>query len=54
MRYRYGESVYNIKIVNKTGKNSGTISIKLNGDELENKEIILQNNGGVYNVEAEI
>ena len=54
IRYKYGESIYNIKVVNKSSKKNEIKSIKLNGNEIESKEIILQNNGGVYNVEVEI
>ena len=54
IRYRYGESIYNIKVVNKSGKKNEDRSIKLNGNEIESKEIILQNDGGIYNVEVEI
>ena len=54
IRYKYGESIYNIKVVNKSSKENEIKSIKLNGNEIESKEIILQNNGGVYNVEVEI
>ena len=54
IRYKYGESIYNIKVINKSGKKDGIQVIKINGNALENKEIILQNDGGIYNVEVEI
>ena len=54
IRYKYGESIYNIKVVNNSGKKNEDRSIKLNGNEIESKEIILQNDGGIYNVEVEI
>ena len=54
IRYKYGESIYNIKVVNKSSKKNEIKSIKLNGNEIESKEIILQNDGGIYNVEVEI
>ena len=53
IRYRYVDSIYNIKVANKSGKKNGIISLKINGKQLDNKVIILQNTG-LYNIEVEI
>ena len=50
IRYKYGNSIYNIKVTNiKEGKEK----LKINGNEIEGNEIILKNDGGIYNVEVE-
>ena len=51
IKYRYGDSIYNIKVINK---NSETHSYRINGNKIENNEIILNKNGGIYNIEVEI
>ena len=52
IRYKFGESIYNIKISNPNHKNTGISSMKLNGEDVETKEIKLVKTGGIYNVEA--
>ena len=52
-RYKYGESIYNIKFSNPTGKNTGVTKINLNGTEIENS-ILLDKTGKIYNVEVEM
>ena len=37
LRYKYGNSVYNIKIKNPYGKNTGITNIYINGKKTENK-----------------
>ena len=54
IRYKYENSIYNIKVINKNGKNIGISKIYLNGIKLENNEIILDGTGKIFNVEAEI
>lgn len=54
IRYKYGESVYNIKVINRSGKCGEIQSVKINGEEQKSKEILLENSGGVYAVEVEI
>ena len=50
IRYKYGNSIYNIKVTNiKEGKQK----LKINGNEIEGNEIIMKNDGGIYNVEVE-
>lgn len=51
IRYRYGNSIYNIKVF-KNGKENK--KVYLDGKQIENNEIILYENGGVYAVEVEI
>lgn len=52
INYKYGTSIYNIKIKNPNGKNTGVEKFILNGNEIEEKEIKLQDNGKVYDIEV--
>ncbi len=52
IRYKFGNSIYNIKVVNKNL--NGNKRIRIDGSEIEEDEIILQDNGGIYSVEVEI
>ena len=52
IRYKYGNSIYNIKVVNKNL--NGGKKIRIDGREIEGDEIILQDNGGIYSVEVEV
>ena len=52
IKYKYGNSIYNIKVVNKNL--NGNKKIRIDGREIEGDEIILQDNGGIYSVEVEI
>lgn len=51
LRYKYGESIYNIKVKNPNSKNTGIDKFYLNGNEIQEKKIKLQNDGRVYEVE---
>ena len=51
IRYKYGNSIYNIKVNNLNNKCSGIEKMLLNGEKVENKKIYLQDDGKVYNVE---
>ena len=53
IRYKFGESIYNIKIRNFSGNNHGVSKVILDGVEVENK-IVLDGSGKVYNVEVEM
>ena len=53
VRYRYGESIYNIRVLNKNGKNTGVTKINLDGTEVENN-IRLDGAGKIFNVEVEM
>lgn len=50
IRFKFGESIYNIKVVNKNRKNTGVEKVILNGDEVTN-EIKLDDSGKIFNVE---
>lgn len=53
IKYKYGNSIYNIKVTNINRKNTGVNKILLNGQETIN-EIRLDENGKIYNIEVEI
>lgn len=53
MRYKFGESIYNIKIKNPNRKNRGISKVSLDGVEVENS-IILDGSGKIFNVEVEM
>ena len=52
IRYKYRNSIYNIKVENKNL--NGNKRIRIDGKEIEGDEIILQDNGGIYSVEVEV
>ena len=51
IKYKFGNSIYNINIKNPDGKNTGISKVFVNGVEHENK-IILDGSGKVFNVEV--
>jgi len=51
IRYRYDTSIYNIKVSNPNGKTTGVERFILNGKEIEEKEVKLDNDGATYNIE---
>lgn len=51
IRYRFKNSIYNIKVKNENAKNTGVEEVYLNGQEIIKKEIILNGEGGIYNIE---
>ena len=53
IRYKFGESVYNIKVKNLNRKNNGVSKVTLDGVEIENK-IVLNSSGKIFNVEVEM
>ena len=52
IRYKFENSVYNIKVKNPNEKNTGVEKLLLNGEEVESKEIKLIDNGSVNEVEV--
>lgn len=52
IRYKYNESIYNIKVFNKNGKNTGVEKIIIDNKELNDDKIRLNFAGGVYEVEV--
>ena len=53
VRYKYGSSVYNIKVINRFKTNTVN-TIKINGSKQEEKQIRLIDNNKIYDVEIEI
>ena len=52
IKYKFGESIYNIKVRNQNGKNStGVEKFILNGKDIEDKRIKLDKNGGIFEIE---
>ena len=51
IKYKFGESIYNIKVKNPNRKNTGVTSVYINGAESENK-ISLDGSGKIFNVEV--
>lgn len=51
IKYKYGNSIYNIKIMRKNMKEK---KVYLDGKELESNEISLNGNGGIYGIEVKI
>ena len=54
IRYKYGTSIYNIRVTNANGKTMGVEKLMLNGEVVKDKEVRLEDNGEIYNVEVEI
>lgn len=54
IRYKYGRSIYNIIVKNPNGKNTGVTSFKVNGEELEEKSVRLNEDGKIYEIEVEM
>ena len=51
MRYKWKDSIYNIKVMNQNQKNTGVEKVLLNGEEVENK-IKLDGSNKVYHIEV--
>ena len=54
IRYQYGNSIYNIRVINPNGKMQEISHFRINGVENSEKRITLNKLGGVYNIEVEI
>lgn len=54
IRYQYGNSRYHIQVNNPNGKTTGVTSFKLNGEEIPEKQVALNDNGGIYKIEIEM
>lgn len=52
IRYEYKSSVYNIKVKNPNGKNTGVEKFILNGQEIEEKIVKLIDNGRINEIEV--
>lgn len=51
IKYKYGASIYNIKIKNPNGKSTGVEKMLLNGEEVKDKKVKLKDDGKVYDIE---
>lgn len=51
IRYKWKNSIYNIKVKNPDGKNNGVTKVSLNGNEIENS-IKLDGTDNIYNIEV--
>ena len=54
IKYKYGNSLYNIKVINSNHKEIITEQIEkmiCNGEKIKEKKIKLNKNGGIYNIE---
>lgn len=54
IRYKYGNSIYNINVINENKRNSENKVIIINGERVESDEIILKNDGNIYNIMVKI
>lgn len=52
IRYEYKSSVYNIKVKNSNGKNTGVEKFIVNGVEIEEKQVKLIDNGKINEIEV--
>lgn len=52
IRYKNGNSIYNIQVKNPNGKNTGVETMILNGQIVEEKKIYLQDDGKVHYLEV--
>ncbi len=52
IRYEYKTSIYNIKIKNPNGKNTGVESFIVNGEEIKEKQVKLIDNGKINEIEV--
>lgn len=52
IRYKFGNSIYNIKVKNPNGKNTGVEKMYLNGKEIQDLQIKLIDDGNINEVEA--
>ena len=53
IRYKFKDSIYNIKVSNPSAKNTGVVKVMVNGIETENR-IVLDGSGKIFNVEVEM
>lgn len=53
IKYKYGDSIYNIKVINPNGKNTGVTKVMIDGIETQN-EIKLDGSGKIFNIEVEL
>lgn len=54
MRYKFGRSIYNIKVKNLNGKNYGVSKFMVNGEIVQDKSVRLVDDGNIYEIEVEM
>ena len=52
IRYKYGKSIYNIKVNNPNGKNTGIEKFVMNGKEIVENSVKLDGQGGIFDIEV--
>ena len=52
VRYKYGNKIYNIKVKNPNGKSTGVSSVMLNGNNMADMKIDLQNANNINEIEV--
>ena len=52
IKYKYGKSLYNIKLINLNGKNTGVEKFIVNGNEVSDKCVKLDSNAGIFEIEV--
>ena len=51
IKYKYKTNTYNIKVKNKNGKNTGVERVVIDGIEVKDRKIMLEDNGKFHNIE---
>ena len=51
IQYKYKTSIYKIKVKNLNKKNTGVEKFLIDGKEIKEKQILLQDNCKIYNIE---
>ena len=54
IKYKYGSSIYNIKVTNPNGKCTGVEEFFCDGRLIDEKKIRLNSHGGIYNIEVKM
>ena len=54
IHFRYGESIYHIKVQNPDHKNTGISKWKCNGEEKAEKQMKITSEGGIYQIEVQM
>ena len=52
IQYKYKTTLYKIKVKNNKGKNTGVEKFIVNGEEIKDKKILLQDNCKIFNIEV--
>ena len=52
IKYKYGTTVYNINVKNPNHKESGVEIFKVNGEIIDEKQILLKDDGRIYEIEV--